>query len=36
VKEQYTKAMCNGFQVLRGLGFVEYGASCEVFQAVAT
>lgn len=36
VKEWYIMTMCNGFQVLGGLGSVEYGASCEVFRVAAT
>lgn len=31
MKEWYAEVVCNGFQVLTGLGFVEYGANCEVF-----
>jgi phosphoribosylformylglycinamidine (FGAM) synthase-like amidotransferase family enzyme len=31
VKERYAEVVCNGFQVLTGLGFVEYGVNCEVF-----
>ncbi len=36
MKEWYVDVVCNGFQVLEGLGFVEYGANCEVFRAMTT
>jgi hypothetical protein len=36
VKERYAEIVCNGFQMLGGLGFAEYGVSCQVFQAAIT
>lgn len=34
MKERYVEAMYNEFQVLGGLGSVEYGAGCEVLWVV--
>ncbi len=36
MKERYTEAVYNGFQVLGGLGSIDYEAGCEVFRVATT
>jgi len=36
VKEWYTEVVCNGFQVIGGLGSIDYEVGCEVFRAATT